>query len=65
MCIRDRTCAYCKSYAELEAVTAKTVADAAYSGDETATEVYKTLSLIHIYTATLFSIGTAAISNPN
>lgn len=39
---QGKTCAYCKSYDELDAVTAKTVADAAYSGDKTATEVYKT-----------------------
>ena len=32
---------YCKSFAELERVTAKTIADSAREGDETAIEVYR------------------------
>ena len=35
------TCGYCKSHAELETVTAKSIAEAAYAGDETAIAVYK------------------------
>ena len=31
---------YCKSFAELDSVTAKSVAEAAYAGDETAIQVY-------------------------
>ena len=33
--------AYCKSYDELMSVTAKSIAEAAYAGDETAKEVYR------------------------
>ncbi|GAB3932001.1 hypothetical protein GCM10028827_29810 [Mucilaginibacter myungsuensis] len=36
-----KTVAYCKSISELPSVTAKTVAEAAYAGDQTAKEVYK------------------------
>lgn len=35
-----KTTAYCKSYADLDTVTAKTIAEAADAGDETALEVY-------------------------
>lgn len=38
---QGRTVGYCHSYAELESVTAKTVADAARAGDPTAIEVYR------------------------
>lgn len=37
-----KTTTYCKSYAELDSVTAKTVADAADAGDEIAIKVYDT-----------------------
>lgn len=37
-----KTTSYCKSYAELETVNAKTVADAADAGDEIAIKVYDT-----------------------
>lgn len=36
--------AYCASLADLPSVTAKSIADAAYNGDETAVEVYRTIS---------------------
>lgn len=36
--------AYCANLGELPQVTAKSIAEAAYSGDETALEVYKTIS---------------------
>ncbi len=39
---QGRKTAYCSSYSELDAVTAKSVADAARAGDETAVKVYKT-----------------------
>ena len=39
---QGKTTAYCKSFAELDAVTAKSVAEAAYAGDETAIDVYET-----------------------
>ncbi len=35
-----KTTAYCNAYADLDTVTAKTIADAADAGDETALEVY-------------------------
>ena len=36
--------AYCGSLDELPAVTAKSIAEAAYAGDETAREVYRTVA---------------------
>lgn len=38
---RGETVAYCRSYEELASVSAKTVADAARAGDETAREVFR------------------------
>jgi len=37
-----KSCAFCGSYAELDTITAKTVADAANAGDELALGVYRT-----------------------
>ncbi len=37
---QGKTTAYCRTYADLDTVTAKTIADAADAGDETALEVY-------------------------
>jgi len=38
---QGKSCAYCRSYAELDTVTAKSVAMAAEAGDETAKKVYE------------------------
>ena len=38
---QGKSCAYCTSYEQLETVTAKSVAEAAYAGDKTAVEVYR------------------------
>lgn len=38
---QGKSCGYCTSYAELENITAKSVAEAAYAGDKTALEVYR------------------------
>lgn len=37
---QGKSCAYCSSYDMLDTVTAKSVAEAAYSGDETARKIY-------------------------
>ena len=38
---QGKTTGYCRSYDELNAITAKTVADAAYAGDEDGLAVYR------------------------